>query len=252
MCFIAKYVFGSPDSQDRDVCFLVEKLPPFQECKEFCYANSRRTGENTNIAEYDPEKRIIRECFIGIPDELNNSIIHTYPMHKQEYPLLLVPVPRIKMLKVVRATRITLTMLTRTRHRTAVKQALRSNSLTKRLHVLSEIDLTEIKEFNKKKLPDVEVLKKIAFQIGQTILLLHDHEVYTKGEISVMLPELRPYLYRQKTSRDALQEYLEFLLESIPLYKEKNGCVVCEEGMIDIKKERVIKGAKCLGGGVLL
>lgn len=240
MKIIAKYVFGSPDSLDRDVCFLVDKLPSFQKCKEFCYINSKRTGENTNIAEYDPEKRIIKECFIGAPDELNNSIIHTYPMHEQEYALLLVPVPRIKVLKVVRATRIILTMLTRTKYRPAVKQALKSYSLTKRLNTLSKIDLTKIDSFNKNKLSDVEVLKKIAFQVGQTILLLHNHEVYTKSEISAMLPGLKPYLYREETSRYALQACLQYLLRIIPYYKEFDEYICCDEGIIDIKREILI------------
>jgi len=234
MRILYKYIHGSEDSVDLDVCYIVDKLPKtIKECQEFC----RHPIENRNLATIDPSTMTIADCYIGLPDELNNSLIATYPLHKQEYPMVLNRVKRHPMLKVIRATRVILTFLTRTKYRQVVKQALRSNSLTMRLNVLKNISLTSIDTFNKK-LKDEDIKKKIAFQIGQTILLLNGKEVYTKAEIVNELPELRQYIYREPTDNTVLDLYLKKFIDTIPNFTENNGIV---DGMYDVTKERVVK-----------
>ena len=237
-----KYIHGSADSIDLDVCYIVNKLPSFQECKKFC---STTTIENRNLAELDVNMTI-RDCYIGLPDELNNSLIATYPLHEQEYPMVLRRVERHPLLKVIRATRVILTFLTRTKYRREVKEALRSYSLTQRINVLRRISLLTIKSFNKKKISDTEICKRIAFQTGQTYLLLKGKEVYTKAEISNSIPELEPYLYRRKVRLDELYSYLHAMLNEIPEFKEVGEVIRYKENKYSVKTERKIPSPKPL------
>ena len=81
---IAKYIHGSEDSIDTDVCYVFDRMPDAGECKRFC--DSTR-AENRNIICI--ENGTVSGCYKGIPDELNNALIETYGLHEQEYPLLI-------------------------------------------------------------------------------------------------------------------------------------------------------------------
>ena len=47
MKILARYVHGSEDSLDTDVIYIVDELPPLNECAEFCNSND---AENRNLA----------------------------------------------------------------------------------------------------------------------------------------------------------------------------------------------------------
>lgn len=185
MKILARYFHGSEDSIDIDIAYIVDAIPEnLEECRKFCSSDKE---ENRNLAVI--ENNAIKECFIGLPDELNNSLIATCRLHKQEYPLTLRPVKRDVFLKFIRATRIILSLLTRTEYRVSVKSALKSHDLSKRVEILRQIDISGVRTFGIRNTSDADILKKIAFQCGQYILLSEDIEVYTKRQICDCLPD---------------------------------------------------------------
>jgi hypothetical protein len=78
-----KYIHGSGDSLDIDVFYVFDKKPTYQECHIFC----SNTDENRNIIVID--NGYVTDCFKGTIDEVQNSLIDTYGLHEQEYPLLI-------------------------------------------------------------------------------------------------------------------------------------------------------------------
>ena len=79
-----RYIHGSADSTDLDVMYVFEALPSQGECHRFCCGDPR---ENRNIIAV--KDGVVEQCFKGIPDEVNNALLATYPLHPQEYPLVI-------------------------------------------------------------------------------------------------------------------------------------------------------------------
>ena len=216
----AKYIHGSQDSTDVDVHYVFDKMPSFAECKEFCDADK---SENRNIITIDDG--IVTGCYKGTVDEVNNGLLATYPLHEQEYTLLVTKkVERNKPLKFIRAIRIILSHLSRSQYRPEVKEALRSTDWNTKLDTLDNIDLTTI-DFStlNKNLSASDILKVIAFQIGQSLLLHRDIEVYTKGEVAKFYTEFTPFIYRyDKPNVDvtildhALHFFIQYIRQDYP------------------------------------
>lgn len=190
-----KYIHGSGDSTDTDVIYVVDKLPSLQECKVFC----SNKEENRNICVV--KHGIVTECYKGTPDEVNNAVYLTYNLHKQEYPLVITRlVPRDLTAKCMRAVRIILSHLSRSQYRHEVKLALVSDWET-RLNTLDYINLETI-DFNtlNNNMSREDILKTIAFQIGQTTQLCAHQELYTKAEVAENFGLLEEFLYRDPNS----------------------------------------------------
>ena len=214
-----KYIHGSEDSIDTDVVYVVDKLPSLQECKKFCSDKE----ENRNICVIN--NGIVTECYKGTPDEVNNAVFLTYHLHEQEYPLLITKlVQRDVTAKCMRAVRIILSHLSRSQYRTQVKAALVGDWFT-RIKTLKDIDLTTI-DFStlNKNMTTEDVLKTIAFQLGQTILLIDGIECYTKGSVGENLPSLIPFLYRDYGSHvTELERWKNYFIEIIKKTIVSNG-----------------------------
>jgi hypothetical protein len=212
MKIIAKYIHGSEDSHDIDVCYVVEEQPSFQEAKDFCDAD---LTENRNIITI--KDGIVIDCYKGTVDEINNALLDTYRLHPQEFPLLVTHrVERNKPLKYIRAIRIMLSHLSRSQYRPEIKSALRG-TWKQRLDALDNIDLSTI-DFStlNKNLKDVDILKVFAFQIGQCMLLRRDIEVYTKKSVADNLSVLQPFLYRNPIKDiTVLDHALHYLIQYI-------------------------------------
>jgi hypothetical protein len=207
--------FGSMDSQDIDLVFFIDTLPStIVECAEKCLAFNAQYA-----ALFEPIKKlnsnlivvnqgVIKDAFKGNLDELNNSLLLTYHLHPQYYPNAIKRfLERDVDLKFLRASRSILSVLTKTRHRTAVKNALKG-AISLKLNTLENIDLTTI-DWSNSKMALEDIKKMLAFQIGQTLALFCGQEVYTKNDIALIFPKLKPYLNREKnTGFNDLQSYL--------------------------------------------
>ena len=191
-----RYFHGSEDSTDVDVFYVFPALPTKEECKKFCSADP---SENRNIIVV--EDGIVTGCYKGTPDEVNNSLYVTYRLHPQESPLIVNrKVERVLVVKIIRAIRIILSHISRSQYREQVKHAL-VGTFAEKLETLENIDFTTI-DFSalNKKMSREDILKTIAFQIGQTSALSCGKEVYTKSDIAEYDNRLRPFLYRDKKS----------------------------------------------------
>ena len=116
------YEFGSADSIDVDVLQVVDSLPSLEECKALC----RDSKYNLNLVTV--KDGVIADCFKGLPDETNNALLRTHSLHRSGEGRSLPidrEVLRIVPLKIVRGTRLILSMLTRTPYRSPIKAALR-------------------------------------------------------------------------------------------------------------------------------
>ena len=78
--YIAYFRHGSQDSRDIDVLYQFEKMPDNETILNF----ERGSGdEDRNIFTVDSTTGIVKECHRGIPDEVNNALLATYPLHEQ-------------------------------------------------------------------------------------------------------------------------------------------------------------------------
>ncbi|MDJ1471919.1 hypothetical protein QNI19_28220 [Cytophagaceae bacterium DM2B3-1] len=228
------YIFGSHSSVDYDVVVFTNRLGTTKENQDFCnqqtqyletFFNTRNLPVkkiNTNIAIL--ENGIITAVHKGTPDELNNSVLYTYSLHQQFYPLLITrAVERNWQLKMLRACRTILSFYTRTAIRSDIKLALQGD-LDVKLPVLENLDITQWTEFHKNDPQDC--WKTIAFQLGQALGLLENKELYTKEDIIDFLPEMSVFLNRKTTYTDltTLQNYKNLFIKRLkevrPLFSQ--------------------------------
>lgn len=204
---IKTFTHGSEDSLDHDIYAIFDRIPTFQEAKEYCHQDG---DANPNILVI--KDGVVVWCFKGTEDECNNSLYATYSLHHQEFEQPIKrKVERDHELKLVRTVRGLLSYFSRTELRSRVKTALRSDSWDVKFDVLKDCVLSNDTDF--KKANHIEVYKFFAFQIGQTKALLEDGvELFTKSSVAEYYPELRPYLYREEVESETLQQIFQSFL----------------------------------------
>ena len=163
MDIIARYVHGSEDSTDLDVIYITDRIPEMAECVPFC---NEDPNENRNLATV--ENGIISWSFKGFSDEVNNALLDTYPLHAQEYDLLVEhSVPRDLPVKLLSVLRKSVMELRHTTLRSAARSALR-NGYDARLEMLRETDLRCL-EWTVTEQQLLDRMKTLAFQFGRAI-----------------------------------------------------------------------------------
>lgn len=214
------YIHGSEDSTDRDIIYVFERIPSFQECKSFCDGQGANNGNIVVIKD-----GVIASAYKGSIDEVNNGLFHTYKLHKQEFPLLIErTVERDVILKDIKVIRKILSTFTRTQFRVTVKEALRG-SWDMKVSLLKNLDYFAIDFDNVQKSTKADLLKSFAFQLGQAMALHEGVELYTKREIGSYFPELNDYLQRKEASVDTIIKFIKryaSLLEAIPTTSKGN------------------------------
>lgn len=208
-----RYIHGSSDSIDIDTVYVFDSRPLFKDAKKFC---DSKKDENANIICVTDGK--VSYCYKGAIDEINNSLIATYPLHEQEYPLIIKEkVERDRYLKLIRSTRTIIGQFSRTNIRPIVKKGLNGN-WDDRIKALSAVSdyiyhLNVCNETDALTKGVVETFKKVAFQVGQTLALFKEgKELYTKDDVSERYPGLRQYLDRRPNNSRALKFALDFLI----------------------------------------
>lgn len=201
-------IFGSKSSLDIDVMVFVD----FIEDNPY-YALERTKVYNKEIAKFlntdkevnsnlaIVENGIIKQVLKGTEDEVNNSMIRTYDLHEQIYPnKIRAFIERDIDLKILRTTRVLLSLISRTEYRPIVKLALQK-PFQERIEALYLCDISKMDSSSviNKNVSYEDFIKVYAFQLGQTIGLLDGLELYTKEEIIDSYPELKPYILRDIT-----------------------------------------------------
>jgi hypothetical protein len=211
--------FGSEDSKDYDVMFFLTKLPnSIEKCHLLTEYFNWYLFEteyfdkpvNSNICVI--ENGIVKKVFKGSTDEVNNMLYLTYNNHKQLHSNKVDKlVERNKQDKINRTVRVLLTFISRTELREEVKKALHSENLNLRISVLSKFDFSTLNENEiDTKICHSDYWKVLAFQLGQTLLLLKEIEVYSKNEILNHYPLLFNHLKRKEIN-DSDKKYIEEL-----------------------------------------
>ena len=241
MKIIGLYTHGSADSVDNDVVYVLEEIPEFNKCKMFCaslYGNPNLIHIKDGVVDW---------CYKGSADEVNNALYHTIPLHleNKDNPIKRT-VERDVCLKVIRATRGIISHLSRSQYRETIKSALRG-SLEERLEAIKMIaDNMENIDFDSlnHNMSGADILKLIAFQIGQTLSLIDGIELYTKVDIANYLPVLGGFLYRE---RNPHLKSLEIMLLTFVEKVRQLGIVDCGDRIVeyqgrkyDTKTEREI------------
>lgn len=204
-----RYIHGSEDSLDVDVFYVAEEMPSFTECQKFCSDKD----ENRNIITIQDGK--ISACFKGTVDEVNNALLDTYQLHEQIYPLLITErLERDVVIKIVRVIRCFISHTSRTIYRDESKKALKTHVWLEKISFLESLDLSKIDDYGKHG-TTFDIYKIFAFQLGQIMGLLEHQELYSKSSIATYFPELRPYLYREKTDVDGLEKFLQRFIEKL-------------------------------------
>lgn len=124
---IGSYVHGSADSVDKDIVYVLDKIPEYGKCKGFC---ATLEGNPNLIVIKDG---VVEWCYKGSTDEVNNALYHTISLHleNKDNPIKKT-VERDVCLKVIRATRGIISHLSRSQYREEIKSSLRG-SLEERL-----------------------------------------------------------------------------------------------------------------------
>ncbi len=216
-------IFGSKTSQDVDAIVFVDSIldnPHYalEECKVYNkkIAEFLKTDKeiNSNLAIVDRGR--IQKVLKGTEDEVNNSLIRTYDLHKQYFPnQVRAFIERDVDLKILRTGRVLLSLISRTEYRPIVKLALQKDykERVKALYLcdISKMDATQLLNKN---VAWSDFIKVYAFQIGQTLALIDGIELYTKEEISEAYPELELYIKRD-ISHDlvALEKWKRIFLD---------------------------------------
>lgn len=234
-----RYIHGSEDSLDIDVHYAFNEMPSFNECQEFCSDKD----ENRNIIVV--KDGIVVDCFKGTTDEINNGLIDTYHLHKQDQEnIVMFKVKRDNLLKNIRVLRCLLSFCSRTQYRSIVKEALKSSSWKKKVETLKQIDFSSIEDFGKSRVKE-DVYKTFAFQLGQAIGLAFGKEFYTKSSVANFYPKLEKYLYREKDAdSEDLVKFINVFIELIDLLdvEEHENYVFFKKHMkaFDLRQEKYI------------
>lgn len=198
-------IFGSENSLDLDLVFFIGEMP-----ETILEKLSLSKELSQLIIPFFPEKEInanlavqknghLVEVYKGTTDELNNALFYTYKNHNQKFENQITKLlVRDIDLKFLRSTRMILSFLSKTEHRILIKNALKGN-LDEKIQALEKIDLNQITSFGKNT-NHLDILKSIAFQLGQAISLHESKELYTKNEIANAFPDLNKYLLREENS----------------------------------------------------
>ena len=213
MNILARYIHGSADSADLDVLYIVDKAPALAECTAFCNGDP---AENRNLAVVT--EGVITWCFKGFPDELNNAILATWPLHEQADALLVRrTVPRDGLLKQLSVLRKLLMELRHTDLRRQARAALRGG-YGPRMALLRATDFSALNW----EIPEAERLERakcMAFQLGQALALNDGVELYTKAAIAGHMPALRPFLYRQPWGMEPLEAARRRFIEGLEAWE---------------------------------
>ena len=193
---------GSPDSTDRDVVYVAAYLPPARDCHAFCDLGLA-VGEDRNVVVV--RDGVVVASFKGAPDEVNNAILATIGLH-DENDGRPPPVERAVDRDVVGKAMSVLTgVIGRVAHHTAkkgvraaLKRALASHALAPRVQAMAGLEFGS--GANHRLGPDV--LKAIAFQLGQARALMDGVEVYSKGGVRDLYPAIAPLIDRQPVDDD--------------------------------------------------
>lgn len=223
--------FGSEDSADVDVVFFVEKMPDtIRACSELVqqFANEIIHKKalirplNGNLAVCNEGALV--QVFKGTTDELNNSLFYTYDLHAQDFENAVSRLLKRDIdLKFLRSARMILAWFTRSNQRLLIKEALRED-IDFKYNVLTQWNFPERLTTNP---PGKDVLKSIAFQIGQTLALDEGKELYTKKEISAYFPGLSPFLKREDVvDFSELNRLFLLYLEKLDYRRKRMKCKV--------------------------
>lgn len=211
-----RYVHGSEDSVDIDVIYVFDQLPDIAACKSFC---DGKGNENGNIIVV--KDGVVAAAFKGSVDEVNNALFYTYQLHEQDCPLIIKhPVERDVILKDIKVVRKILSSFSRTQFRGYIKDALRGDWETK-LSVLKTLEYEKIDFSIIPKTTTKDLMKTLAFQIGQALALHQGIELYTKRAIAEYYPELKDYLYRVDTSNENMINFIHRFANEVAMIPAK-------------------------------
>lgn len=214
------WIFGSKSSQDVDILAVVDQLGTIAENKATVEAIEKelqsKYSRPLNVNLGTMEDGVLTNVYKGTVDEVNNSLVDTYPLHEQAHDLLITrKIPRDVDLKVLRSLRIILSFYSRTKHRKEVKTALSGDVVLKH-QVLSTLDISTVEDLGGgKNMAFEDYLKTLAFQLGQTLALLEGVELYTKESIEAHFPALGPFLKRTRDDLSILEDFKKKLLSKI-------------------------------------
>jgi len=272
------YRYGSNDSDDIDVFIGLNRVPDLddeddrimmEEIHETIDYTLRYSGQFTNSdkkVEYSfihisPEG-VVDWCEYDDLEECNNALYYTFNHHAYNNNVLYGKNPIKSKLeqnvsfKIVKVVRTLLTFLSRTSYREEVKYLLKQGTFKERLEfllkVVSENGISSIDTFNKK-LPDVEIVKDIAFMFIQLYGLVHDVDVFCKRDAALRFPDMSRYIYKDHNApleplEDFIIETFESLSMNIEVYdkvdgvkysRDKFGCLNKEEKVIDLSTKRL-------------
>jgi 5'(3')-deoxyribonucleotidase len=180
-----RWEHGSENSTDKDYAYLFEQMPPHRDCVKFCHGNE----EDRNIIVIS--EGVVSASFKGPPDEVNNGLIATAPLHQQQFPLPLTTwMKRVVVVKCCVALRGLAVKLRKSMYREHLLPLMGCSDFLLLARTLAAVDFRQLAG------EPVDVLKYCAFQIGQALALIRGTEIYTKNSLAEFFPSLRPFLLR--------------------------------------------------------
>ncbi|MEG1592234.1 hypothetical protein [Chryseobacterium sp.] len=199
------YFFGSDDSLDVDVMIDHPAASSLESDSQIIKILKEDFPEidawNINIIRIDEGQVIHSIPNKGSADSANNSLFLTYKNHSQayEFPLKKM-VERVIPISCVRCVIATLMWFKgnnlNDQYLQNIRPAILSGNWSEYLKQFLALDFSKV--FTYDDTINKNILKSLAFNIGQNIALIQGEEFYTKKSLTIRFPELFPLLYRKE------------------------------------------------------
>jgi hypothetical protein len=211
-------VHGSENSLDRDVYWVMKKLPSKEEL-----ISINKSINTSDINFITIHNGIVSDCIKGVVDEINNGIIDTFHLHPQslDYCPVFYRQHRDSFVKTIRFIRGILVQFSKTDFRPIVKKASKSHNLKLKIDTAIELisHLDKIDDFVR--LNKTDLFKFLSFQLAQSKALFDNIEIYTKNSAKLYLhPTLSTFIDRQVFQEKDIQILQSELISFLAFFKD--------------------------------
>lgn len=237
-------IYGSKDSLDLNTMIYVDSIPDRETAIKMCEEFEEELSITFSVLQY-PKKNVkvnlgvidfgkLVDVLYGFPEEIHNALHETYKYHyhgKNKQAYLLPIKEKVKFSIGKKISHSIESILDHLKESNFEQDIIKLDDIKSKIIFLRNLNLNQEIEFNTEQSlfkfnykddPYKELLNCIAVKCGQIILMNSNmgSEIYTKGEISENLPELKQFMDRYEGNLDELNSIKnEFIDICVEYYK---------------------------------
>lgn len=184
----------------------------------FFFHFQKKKKEDRNVFAVNEENNVC-DVYRGLVDEVQNQLLHTTPLHKQQFNLpFSKPIPRIVPAKCLSSVRHILVVLRKYQaYRDQIVKTLQKNDFLAMFSVFSEMKFSNFATQTSTTTLEIEKddLKVVVFHLTQTLALINGKQLFTKKELCAQFPECEPFIYRKEIDSKSAIKILQNLCDKL-------------------------------------